>query len=557
MKKTWWKEAVVYQIYPRSFMDSNGDGIGDLPGITSRLDYLKDLGVDVIWLSPVYDSPNVDKAYHIADYSARMKEFGTMADFDEMLAEIHKRGMKLIMDLVVNHSSDRHPWFQEARSSRDNAKRDYYIWRDPAPDGGPPNNWKAAFEGSAWTFDEKTGQYYLHLFAPEQPDLNWKNPTLRREIYDMMAWWFEKGVDGFRMDVINFIAKEPGLPDAPAPEHAPDAVLVKPGRLTVNHPHVHPLLQEMRREVLSMYDVTTVGECHGLEPEDGPLYTGADRGELDMIFQFDVMWLVAHRKLNDALERMDRWCQLCGEGGGWNTITFNNHDSRRIVSCAGDDEQYRIESAKCIGTLLLTAPGTPYMLQGEELGMTDVRFDSIEEYNDISTVNRYRVLVEEEGMDPASALAEVQVNSRDNARTPMQWSAAPGGGFTSGTPWLGLNPNHTEINAEAAVADSDSVYHAYRKLIRLRREHPILVYGDFEPLQTGVPDVLAFRRRLDDERVVVLLNGSGETAALPTGAEFAEAPGGRLFGTHAAEAGAALAPWEARVFHPNRASKQG
>lgn len=544
--RQWWKEAVVYQIYPRSFMDSNGDGIGDLPGITSRLDYLKGLGVGVIWLSPIYASPNVDNGYDISDYRAIMAEFGTMDDFDRMLDGIHKRGMKLIMDLVVNHSSDRHAWFRESRSSRDNLKRDYYIWRDPAPDGGPPNNWKSEFEGPAWTFDEKTGQYYLHLFAPQQPDLNWENPALRRDIYDMMAWWFAKGVDGFRMDVINFIAKEPGLPDAPPPADNPHAALVPPKCLTINHPGVHPLLREMRREVLSKYDVMTVGECHGVEPEEGPLYTGASRGELDSIFQFDVMWLVQNRKLNHALDRMERWFLAC-RGDGWNTITFNNHDSRRIVSCAGDDGKHRVESAKCIATLLLTAPGTPYMLQGEELGMTDVRYESIGDHNDIATLNRYRVLVEEEGVDPAAAFEKVRVGSRDNARTPMQWSADDGGGFTTGTPWLKLNANHREIHAEAAVADPDSIYHYYRRLIGLRKEYPLLVYGDFKPVATGVADVYAFERSLGDEKAVVLLNWSGEWRAMPETGKIGGFPGAILVSSHSNPPADGLAPWEARV----------
>jgi oligo-1,6-glucosidase len=546
MNGTWWREAVVYQIYPRSFMDSNGDGIGDLPGITSRLDYLKDLGVDVIWLSPIYASPNVDNGYDISDYRAIMTEFGTMADFDRMLAEIHKRGMRLIMDLVVNHSSDQHAWFRESRSSRDSAKRDYYIWRDPAPDGGPPNNWMSEFQGSAWTFDKETGQYYLHLFAPQQPDLNWENPALRREVYDMMAWWFEKGVDGFRMDVINFIAKAPGLPDAPPPADNPAARLVPPLRLTINHPGVHPLLQEMRRKVLAKYDVMTVGECHCVEPEDGPLYTSRSRGELDSIFQFDVTWLVQNRMLNEAMERLERWFQTCREDG-WNTITFNNHDSRRIVSCAGDDGRYRVESAKCIATLLLTAPGTPYMLQGEELGMTDVRYACIEDHDDIGTRNRYRVLVEEEGMAPAEAFAKVRLDSRDNARTPMQWSAGKGGGFTTGRAWLKLNPNHLEINAEAAVADPDSIYHYYRRLIRLRKEHSLFVYGDFQPLPTGVAGVYAFERKLAGERATVLLNWTGEDKTLPVTEACAPQPGQRLVSSQKAVSADRLAPWEARI----------
>ncbi|MBC2602944.1 alpha-glucosidase [Puniceicoccus vermicola] len=541
----WWKDVVVYQIYPRSFMDSNGDGIGDLPGITSRLDYLRDLGVDVLWLSPVYDSPNVDNGYDIADYRAIMKEFGTMEDFDAMLDSIHSRGMRLIMDLVVNHTSDQHRWFQEARSSRDNPFRDYYIWRDPAPDGAPPNNWKAEFEGPAWTLDEKTGQYYLHLFAPQQPDLNWENAALRREVFDMMRWWFEKGIDGFRMDVINRIAKAPGLPNAPLPEDSVPGTLVRPGALAIGHENVHPFLQEMRREVLDHFDVLTVGECHRVDHETGPLYVNRDRRELDSIFQFDIMWYFQNGYIGEGFRRIEAWYENCGECG-WTTITFNNHDSRRQVSALGDDGAWRKESATCIAALLLCAPGTPYMLQGEEIGMTDVRFSSIDDYNDISTVNRYKEL-RASGLPPSDALREVQTTSRDNGRTPMQWDSVPGGGFATGVPWLKLNPNHTTINVKEALSDPGSVLNWYRKLLALRRQIPALRRGHFRLLETGVENVYAFRRKLEDTSVAVLFNWKGTETILPSEAFRILSSESFVSNVVGGDTGKLL-PWEVRIY---------
>ncbi|QJC50791.1 alpha-glucosidase [Paenibacillus albicereus] len=481
--KAWWKESVVYQIYPRSFQDSDGDGIGDIPGILSRLDYLEELGVDVVWLCPVYESPNDDNGYDISHYRRIMKEFGTMRDWEKLLEGLHARGMKLIMDLVVNHTSDEHAWFAEARLSKDSPYRDYYIWRD-GRDGREPNDWSSFFSGSAWKYDEAAGQYYLHLFSQRQPDLNWDNPKVRREVYDMMTWWLDKGIDGFRMDVINLISKAPGLPDAGG-----DGRYSFGGEHFMNGPRVHEHLQEMNREVLSRYDVMTVGETPGVTPEEAANYVGEERGELNMVFQFEHMdldsghdkWDVRPWKLRDFKAVMGKW-QRGLAGKGWNSLYLNNHDQPRMVSRFGDDGRYRKESAKLLGTLLHTLQGTPYIYQGEELGMTNVRFGGIEHYRDIETLNMHREHLEG-GRDERDILQGIYAKGRDNARTPMQWDASAQAGFTSGEPWIAVNPNYTDINAEESRRDPDSIFHYYRRLIELRRAHvDAIVYGRFEEL---------------------------------------------------------------------------
>ncbi|WP_096155545.1 glycoside hydrolase family 13 protein [Bacillus sp. FJAT-45066] len=514
MQKTWWKESVVYQIYPRSFMDSNGDGIGDIQGIISKLDYLKELGIDVIWLSPVYKSPNDDNGYDISDYKDIMDDFGTMADWEEMLAEIHKRGMKLIMDLVVNHSSDEHEWFIESKKSKDNPYRDYYIWRE-GKDGKEPNNWEATFSGSAWDYDEATDEYYLHLFAKKQPDLNWENPRLRREVYDMMKWWLDKGIDGFRMDVINFISKVDGLPDGELKEGKKYG---SGSKYFMNGPKIHDYLQEMHREAISGYDVMTVGEMPGVNPEQAQLYTDENRNEVNMVFQFEHVdldsgpngkWDLKPLDLKDLKWSLSRW-QKGLEKTGWNSLYWNNHDQPRIVSRFGDDKNYRMESAKMLATLLHMMKGTPYIYQGEEIGMTNVKFDSIEDYRDIELLNMYKEKVEA-GVPVEKIMESIYVKGRDNARTPVQWNESENAGFTTGTPWINVNPNYKEINAEQVVKDPNSIFHYYRQLIALRKQNEIIVYGDYDIIVEDHPQIYAFTRTLGEEKLLVVCNFYGET----------------------------------------------
>ena len=510
MKKHWWKESVIYQIYPRSFMDSNGDGIGDIPGIISKLNYLKDLGVDVIWLSPVYKSPNDDNGYDISDYREIMDDFGTMADWELLLKEMHDRGMKLIMDLVVNHSSDEHQWFVESRKSKDNPYRDYYIWR-PGKDGKEPNNWQSTFSGSAWQYDENTDEYYLHIFSKKQPDLNWENPKLRQEVYDIMKFWLDKGIDGFRMDVINFISKVDGLPDAPNPH---GKKYVSGSRHFMNGPKIHDYLQEMHGEALADYNVMTVGEMPGVNVEQAKLYTDESRNEVNMVFQFEHVdldsgpggkWDLKPLKLTDLKNNFTKW-QTGLEEIGWNSLYLNNHDQPRMVSRFGNDQQYRIESAKMLATFLHMLKGTPYIYQGEEIGMTNVRFDSIDDYKDIETLNMYNEKVNQNGEDPAKVMESIYVKGRDNARTPFQWDNSEHGGFTAGTPWIQVNPNYTEINARQAVNDENSIYHYYRQLIQLRKEHPIIVHGRYDILVPEDESIYVYTRTLEFQKLLVLLN---------------------------------------------------
>jgi oligo-1,6-glucosidase len=515
LERAWWKEAVVYQIYPRSFYDSNGDGIGDIRGIIAKLDYLKELGVDVVWLSPVYKSPNDDNGYDISDYREIMDEFGTMEDWEEMLEEMHKRGIKLVMDLVVNHTSDEHPWFIESRKSKDNPYRDYYIWR-PGKDGKEPNNWESNFSGSAWEYDETTGEYYLHLFSKKQPDLNWENPKVRREVYDIMKFWLDKGVDGFRMDVINMISKVPELPNG-EPKRGKKYASGK--RYYMNGPRVHEFLQEMNREVLSKYDIMTVGETPGVTPKEGILYTDPSRHELNMVFQFEHVgldsgpggkWDIRPWSLADLKKTMTKW-QKELEGKGWNSLYLNNHDQPRAVSRFGDDGKYRVESAKMLATFLHMMQGTPYIYQGEEIGMTNVRFPSIEYYRDIETLNMYKERVEEYGEDPQKVMKKIYYKGRDNARTPMQWDDSENAGFTTGTPWIPVNPNYKEINVKEALADPNSVFHYYKKLIQLRKQHDIIVYGTYDLILEDDPYIYAYTRTLGNEKLIVITNFSEKT----------------------------------------------
>ncbi|ENH95997.1 oligo-1,6-glucosidase [Gracilibacillus halophilus YIM-C55.5] len=513
-QKNWWKESVVYQIYPRSFNDTNGDGIGDINGITEKLDYLKELGIDVIWLSPVYQSPNDDNGYDISDYCSIMDEFGSMEDWDNLLDEVHNRGMKLIMDLVVNHTSDEHEWFVQSRSSTDNPYRDYYIWRK-GKDGQEPNNWESAFSGSAWQYDELTGEYYLHLFSKKQPDLNWENPKLRQDIYRMMKWWLNKGVDGFRMDVINFISKNPDLPDAPNPDNKK---YVGGGQYYMNGPRIHEFLHEMNREVLSHYDVMTVGEMPGVDVEEAKKYTDPSREELQMVFQFEHMdldsgpngkWDLKELDLRDLKQSITKW-QNGLHGTGWNSLYLNNHDQPRIVSRFGDDEKYRVTSAKMLATFLHMLQGTPYIYQGEEIGMTNVKFESINDYQDIEILNMYQEQVIDGNENHAEIMQAIYAKGRDNARTPFQWDDSENAGFTDAEPWMKVNQNFKEINAKQAVEDENSVYHYYRKLIQLRKNHPIIVYGNYQLILPNDQKIFAYLRNYQSEKLLVVTNFSDD-----------------------------------------------
>jgi len=510
MKKAWWKEAIVYQIYPRSFCDSNGDGIGDLNGITSKLDYLKELGIDVIWLSPVYKSPNDDNGYDISDYEAIMTEFGTMDDFDKMLSEAHGRGIKIVMDLVVNHTSDEHPWFVESRSSKDNPKRDYYIWKE-GKNGKEPNNWGSAFSGPAWKYDEKTDMYYLHLFSVKQPDLNWENQKVRKEVFDMMTRWCKKGIDGFRMDVISLISKPEGFPDAKV------VGLYGDMNICANGPKVHDYLKEMNQKVLSKFDIMTVGETAGVTLDEAKRYANSEGSELNMVFQFEHMsldsgekfkWSTKHIPLVPLKENLTKW-QLGLDDVAWNSLYFCNHDQPRIVSRLGDDsDEFRELSAKCIATCLHMMQGTPYVHQGEELGMTNTVFNSVDDFRDLESVNAYRELIESGLYTKEDMFPKIAHKSRDNARTPMPWDTSENAGFTTGTPWLALNPNYNKINVADQLKREDSVFHYYQKLIKLRKEYEIIVYGKYELLLPDDEHIFAYVRTLGNQKLLVVCNFS-------------------------------------------------
>jgi oligo-1,6-glucosidase len=512
MKNQWWKEAVVYQIYPRSFHDSNGDGIGDIQGIISKLDYLKLLGIDVIWLSPVYDSPNDDNGYDIRNYKAIMQEFGTMEDMDQLIEEAHQKGIKIVMDLVVNHTSDEHEWFLESKSSKDNPKRDFYIWRE-GNGSEPPNNWESIFRGSAWEYNEATCDYYLHLFSKKQPDLNWENPAVRQEVYDMMTWWAEKGIDGFRMDVINFISKHPDLPDG---EKGEGKEFGNGAPYFINGPKIHDYLQEMNREVISRYDLMTVGEMPGVDVDEARKYTDSSRNEVNMVFQFEHMgvgdseegkWSDSPWELNELKEILSRW-QNGLEEVGWNSLYWNNHDQPRVVSRFGNDGRYRVESAKMLATLLHMMKGTPYIYQGEELGMTNCEFASVHEFNDIESINSYYDLKNRAKWDEERIMKALCARSRDNARTPVQWDQTENAGFTTGSPWLKVNPNYKDINAEACLEDKDSVFYYYQKLIQLRKMYPVIVYGTYELIFKDHPKLFAYERHYEGNRLLVLCSFS-------------------------------------------------
>ncbi|MCC3645965.1 MAG: glycoside hydrolase family 13 protein [Bacillota bacterium] len=515
MDKTWWKESVIYQIYPRSFNDSNGDGIGDINGITEKIPYLAELGIDVIWLSPVYKSPNDDNGYDISDYRNIMDEFGTMEDFDGMLAKAHEHGIKIMMDLVVNHSSDEHQWFKESRKSKDNPYRDYYIWKK-TDNGEPPTNWGAAFGGSVWEYDEQTGEYYLHLFSKKQPDLNWENPVLRNEVYEMMRFWLDKGIDGFRMDVVNFISKDTSYPQGKIREGHKYG---DGSEYYMNGPRIHEFLQEMNKEALSPYDTITVGEMPGVTVDEGKLYTGRDRNELNMVFHFEHVglgdgqygkWDPRPWKLTDLKEIFNKW-QKGLEEDGWNSLYWSNHDQPRAISRWGNDsEEYRVTSGKMIAVCLHMMQGTPYIYQGEEIGMTNVKFNDINDYRDIETLNAYRDLTPD-SLTHDEIFKGIHERGRDNARTPVQWDASPNAGFTDGNPWINVNPNYEKINAEAVLKDEDSIFHFYKKLIQLRKQNEVIVYGAFDLIMEEDEQIFAFTRTLGDDQLLVICNFSDGT----------------------------------------------
>ncbi|EWG09987.1 glycoside hydrolase family 13 protein [Cytobacillus firmus] len=542
MKKTWWKEAVVYQVYWRSFYDSNGDGIGDLEGLLLKLHYIKDLGADVIWLNPMYQSPDKDNGYDISDYYGVMEKAGDMETVERLITEVHNLGMKIIMDLVVNHTSDQHPWFLESRSSKDNPKRDWYIWKD-AKDGKEPNNWRSYFAPSPWTREEKTGQYYFHSFAAEQPDLNWENREVREEIYRIMRFWLDKGIDGFRMDVINLLAKQKDYRDAANPYDL---------SYLGNNPGIHDYLKEMNHEVLKHYDIMTVGEIPFVTPEDGLLYVGEDRNELHTLFHFQVADDMPSWDMLRYKEIQKQWYEGL-KGKGWNSQFLNNHDHTRQVTRYGDDGEYRVESAKLLGTLVHTMPGTPYIFQGEEIGMTGVCFEDISDYRDIAMKNKYNELVGR-GEDPVQVLKDLQPLSRDNSRTPVQWDDSENAGFTSGIPWIKVNPNYKEINVKRELEIPDSVFHYYKKLIALRKENEVMVYGDYADLSDGQEELYIYSRSLGNVTWMIVLNQSERTneVKLP---EIAQGTGKELMlgnYTEIPDGDSAemlvLRPYEARIY---------
>ncbi|RMI12963.1 glycoside hydrolase family 13 protein [Cellulomonas triticagri] len=561
----WWTRATVYQIYPRSFQDSDGDGIGDLRGILSRVDHLAALGVDVVWLSPVYRSPQDDNGYDISDYQDVDPSFGTLADLDALIVALHERGMRLVMDLVVNHTSDEHPWFVESRSSAGSPKRDWYWWRPPregtalGDPGAEPTNWHSFFSGSTWEPDAATGEYYLHLFSRKQPDLNWENPEVRQAVYAMMRWWLDRGVDGFRMDVINLISKDTTLPDGPVLA----GVWGDGSGHYTDGPRVHEYLQEMHREVFAGRDAAllTVGETPGVTLDEAVLYTDPARREVDMVFQFEHVGLdhgpggkfdPRPLRLTDLKATFGRWQAGLAEVG-WNSLYWDNHDQPRVVSRFGDDGRYRRESAKALATLLHLHRGTPYVYQGEELGMTNAHFTRFDQYRDIESL---RHVAQARALGTATdeqLLAGLAAHGRDNARTPVQWDATPHAGFTTGTPWLAVNPNHVEVNAEAERADPDSVFHHHRRLIALRHEDPVVALGDFTMLLPQDEQVYAFTRSLDGEALLVVVNVSGEARDVDLADAWAlDGDGGwgpLVLGSYpdGAASPTTLRPWEARV----------
>lgn len=547
MSQTWWKEAIVYQIYPRSFKDSNGDGIGDLRGIIEKLDYIQSLGVDAVWLNPIYKSPNDDGGYDISDYYSVQPEFGTMQDFDELLAGLHQRNLKLIMDLVLNHSSDEHPWFQESRKSKDNPYRDYYFWR-PGKNGGPPNNWPSFFGGSAWQLDEATGEYYLHLFSRKQPDLNWENPILRDEINKLMKFWLDKGVDGLRLDVISAISKRSNFPDTDTPDFNETI-----RKYYANGPRLKEFIREAKEKVWDHYNVMTVGEGPGITPQNAKDYLDNDHG-LNMIFHFGHMFMDQGPggrfdpipwTMKDFKAVFKTWDDAFVQKG-WGSVFLGNHDFPRMVSRWGNDQRYWSESSKLLCTLLLSMRGTPFIFMGDEIGMTNTHLNTISESQDIETQNGWRE-AQKKGVTETEFLKAANYAGRDNARTPMQWNSSRQTGFTTGTPWMSVNPNHTTIHVRAQLDDSESVLNYFRAMANLRKKNPVLTYGSFTPIDSGVDSLFLFFRESQEEKMLIVLNFSDQVANLPN--QVIPVSSKRLIGNYPqGKSLQEVRPWEARVY---------
>lgn len=511
MNKQWWKEAVAYQVYPRSFNDSNNDGIGDLPGVIEKLDYLNELGIDVIWLSPMYKSPNDDNGYDISDYTDIMDEFGTMDDFNLLLESVHQRGMKLILDLVVNHTSDEHPWFIESKSSKDNPKRDWYIWQEPKPDGSEPNNWESIFNGSTWEYDDTTGEYYFHLFSKKQPDLNWGNKEVRHAIFEMMNWWFEKGIDGFRVDAITHIKKSFEAGDLPVPEGKTYAPAFD---VDMNQPGIQSWLQEMKEKSLSQYDIMTVGEANGVNPENAVEWVGENEGKFNMIFQFEHLglWNTGDSKFDVKAYKdvLNRW-QKQLENIGWNALFIENHDQPRRVSTWGDDQNYWYESATSHAIVYFLQQGTPFIYQGQEIGMTNYPFESVETFNDVAVVNEYNIVKSQNG-DVSALLEKHKMENRDNSRTPMQWNNQTNSGFSEHRPWFPVNPNYKTINVADQQQDPNSILNFYKSLITLKKSDDIYTYGTFDLVDKNNEQVFAYTRTLNNKKVLIVANLTNQTA---------------------------------------------
>ncbi|MBN8191013.1 alpha-glucosidase [Bacillus sp. NTK074B] len=554
MKKAWRKEAVGYQIYPRSFQDSNGDGIGDLQGVIQRLDYIKELGVDVIWICPMYKSPNDDNGYDISDYQDIMEDFGTMADFDQLLEEVHKRGMKLIIDLVLNHTSDEHPWFIESKSSKENPKRDWYIWRN-ARKGKEPNNWESIFGGSAWEYNEETDQYFLHVFSTKQPDLNWENEEVREALYDTVNWWLDKGIDGFRIDAISHIKKRPGLPDMPNPKKEK---YVSSFDMHMNQKGIHTFLQEFKDRTYANYDVMSVGEANGVKADEAELWVGKENGKMDMIFQFEHLglWDAETNPDLDIVELkkvLTRW-QKGLEGNGWNALFIENHDKPRVVSTWGNDREFWKESATAMAAMYFLMQGTPFIYQGQEIGMTNVQFPSIDDYDDVAVKNLYR-LKREEGVPHQDIMEIIWASSRDNSRTPMQWSGEQNAGFTTGTPWMKVNPNFKTINVETQKKDESSILNFYKKMIQLKKQEDVFTYGNYDLLLEKDKQIYAYTRTGENTSMIVITNLSTKEAVCDLN-DLKISSSNLMLNNYAVEnhgelGKLTLKPYEARVYRLN------
>lgn len=547
MKRIWWKEAVAYQVYPRSFMDSNGDGIGDIQGVITKLDYLKNLGIDVIWMSPIYQSPNDDNGYDISDYQNIMDEFGTMEDFDQLLDEVHKRDMKIIMDLVINHTSDEHSWFIESRSSKDSRYRDYYIWH-PGKKEKEPNNWESIFGGSAWEYDENTEEYYLHVFSRKQPDLNWENPIVRNELYTMVNWWLDKGIDGFRVDAISHIKKVDGFPNLPNPKKQK---YVSSFEGHMNRDGIQVFLEELKEKTFANYDIMTVGEANGVSIVEADEWVGEENGKFDMIFQFEHLDLWGKNTDTGldihALKRtMTKW-QTGLDGIGWNALFLENHDQPRSLSTWGNSKEYRVESAKCLATMYFLMQGTPFIYQGQEIGMTNIKYPSIDDYNDVDAKNLFREQTKE-GVPTEEIMKIIWKTGRDNSRTPMQWNREKNAGFSVGDPWLKVNSNYKGINVEKEMQNPDSIYHYYKKLIELRKEQDVLIYGRYDLILEDHDQVYAYTRTLNDETVVIITNLFAENVEFELPIDLEKKAKNLLISNYDQFKANRLQPCEARVY---------